>query len=52
LRTTIYWNPSFGIKDGKATIDFYNDDVCKKFKVVIEGIDANGKLLHAEKELE
>lgn len=52
LRTTIYWNPSVSIKDGRATIDFYNDDVCKKFKVVLEGIDANGKLLHAEKEIE
>jgi hypothetical protein len=52
IRTTLYWNPEIKIKDGKATIDFYNDDVCKKFKVVIEGIDANGKLLHAEKEME
>ena len=52
LRTTIYWNPSISIKDGIATIEFYNDDVCKKYKVVIEGIDANGKLLYAEKEIE
>jgi hypothetical protein len=52
LRTTIYWNPNIGIKDGKALIEFYNDDVCKKFKVVIEGIDADGKLLHIEKNIE
>lgn len=31
---------------------FYNDDISKKFKVVIEGIDVNGKLLHTEKEVE
>jgi len=52
IRTTLYWNPDIKIKDGKATIEFYNDDVCKKFKVVIEGVDANGKLLHVEKEIE
>ncbi len=52
IRTTIYWNPEIKIKDGKAIIEFYNDDVCKKFKVVIEGVDANGKLLHVEKEIE
>ncbi len=52
IRTTIYWNPDIKIKDGKAIIEFYNDDVCKKFKVVMEGMDANGKLLHAEKEIE
>jgi hypothetical protein len=52
IRTTLYWNPEINIKDGKAIIEFYNDDVCKKFKVVIEGMDKNGKLLHAEKEIE
>jgi hypothetical protein len=52
VRTTIYWNPNLLVKDGKAIVNFYNDDVCKKFKVVIEGIDENGKLLHTEKEIE
>lgn len=52
IRTTLYWNPAIKIKDGKGTIEFYNDDVCKKFKVLIEGMDKNGKLLHAEKEIE
>lgn len=52
IRTTLYWNPNIKIKDGKAIIEFYNDDVCKKIKVVIEGMDKNGKLLHAEKEIE
>ncbi len=52
IRTTLYWNPDLKIKDGKALIEFYNDDVCKKFKVVVEGMDKNGKLLHAEKEIE
>jgi hypothetical protein len=52
VRTTIYWNPNLIVKDGKVTVDFYNDDVCKKFKVVLEGIDENGKLLHTEREIE
>ncbi len=52
IRTTLYWNPNIKIKDGKAIIEFYTDDVCKKIKVVIEGMDKNGKLLQAEKEIE
>ena len=52
IRTTLYWNPNPTIKDGKAIIEFYNDDVCKKFKVVVEGIDLDGKLVHIDKELE
>jgi hypothetical protein len=52
IRPTLYWNPSVKIKDNKALIEFYNDDACKKFNVVIEGIDENGKLLHAEKILQ
>jgi hypothetical protein len=50
-RMTLYWNPSITIKDGKSNIEFYNDDICKKFKIVIEGVDATGKLLHIEKEI-
>lgn len=52
IRPTLYWNPGIKIINGKATIEFYNDDLCKKFKVMIEGMDKNGKLLHAEKEIE
>ena len=49
IRPTLYWNPSLSLTDGKKIIEFYNDDVCKKFRVVIEGIDTNGKLFFAEK---
>lgn len=51
LRNTLYWEPQLLVKDGKAIIEFYNDDVCRKFKVVVEGVDKDGKLLHAEKEI-
>lgn len=49
IRPTLYWNPSLSLADGKKIFEFYNDDVCKKFRVVIEGIDSNGKLFFAEK---
>ncbi|MBS1501548.1 MAG: TonB-dependent receptor, partial [Bacteroidetes bacterium] len=44
-RTTTYWNPNILTdKDGKATIDFYNNDNDGKYRVVVEGIDDNGSL--------
>lgn len=48
-RPTLYWNPEL-VKgaNGKAVISFYNDDVARKFKVVVQGIDKNGKLLNLE----
>lgn len=49
IRPTIYWNPNIMVKDGKANIDFYNDDNCTSFKIVVEGVDENGKILYAEK---
>ncbi len=49
VRTTLYWNPSLKIVNGKANIEFYNDDITQKFKIVVEGIDKNGKLLQLEK---
>lgn len=49
-RTTLYWNPQLKPEaNGKAVISFYNDDFAKKFKVVVQGIDKDGKLLNVEK---
>jgi hypothetical protein len=52
-RTTLYWNPDvFSEGDAKSVkISFYNNDFSKKFKVVMEGFDATGKLVHIEKVL-
>jgi hypothetical protein len=48
-RPTLYWNPELTKgANGKAVISFYNDDVARKFKVVVQGIDKNGKLLNIE----
>ena len=45
LRTTIYWNPQV-ITDntGSASFDFFNADGKGQYKVVVEGIDANGNI--------
>jgi len=48
-RATLYWNPEIKIIDGRANIEFYNDDHCRKFRIVAEGVDTNGRLLRAEK---
>jgi len=45
LRTTIYWNPNVATdKDGKASVDYFNADAKGTYRVVIEGIDADGIL--------
>ena len=50
-RTTLYWNPDvYTDSETKSVkLNFYNNDFSKKFKVVVEGFDANGKLIHVEK---
>lgn len=51
VRTTLYWNPElFTDKNSTSTkLKFYNNDLSKKLKIVVEGFDANGKLIHIEK---
>jgi len=45
LRTTIYWNPKLVTdKTGLTSFEFYNADGKGQYKVVVEGIDANGNL--------
>ncbi|MFB9842244.1 carboxypeptidase-like regulatory domain-containing protein [Mucilaginibacter ginsenosidivorans] len=44
-RTTVYWNPNIITdKDGKALLEFYNNDSKGSYRVVVEGIDENGTL--------
>ncbi len=49
-RTTLYWNPDlYTDTDTKSLkLNFFNNDFSKKFKVVVEGFDAAGKLVHLE----
>jgi hypothetical protein len=50
VRTTLYWNPFlFTDKSNKrTTINFYNNDFSKKLRVVLEGVNADGKLTRVE----
>ena len=50
LRTTLYWNPQVlttRLKN-KALLKFYNNDISKAFRVVIEGMSNDGRLVHFE----
>ncbi|TKC03354.1 carboxypeptidase regulatory-like domain-containing protein [Pedobacter cryotolerans] len=45
LRTTVYWNPQIVTDtNGKANFSFYNTDQSGNYRMVIEGIDADGNL--------
>ena len=50
LRKTLYWKPYvLTDKDNKrVNIDFFNNDITKKMRVVIEGFNEEGKLTHIE----
>lgn len=54
FRSTLYWNPYlvFDKFTRRLLIPFYNNDNCKKFRVVIEGVNEQGKLTREEKYFE
>ncbi len=54
FRTTLYWNPYLlmDAKNKRITIPFFNNDSAKKIRVIIEGINEQGKLTREEKILE
>ena len=51
VRTTLYWNPTIYLGKGQRHLrfQFYNNDTTKRFRLVMEGINAEGKLVHIEK---
>lgn len=53
-RTTLYWNPHliFDRATRRITLPFYNSDNCKKIRVIIEGINEEGRLTREEKVFE
>lgn len=53
-RNTVYWNPNLFPEEGGAVykIRFTNSETAKKLKLVMEGVAADGRLLHFEKILE
>jgi hypothetical protein len=54
VRSTIYWNPYLlaDKANKRATIQFYNNDISKRLRIIIEGVNEEGKLTHIEKILE
>ncbi|MFI5129507.1 MAG: hypothetical protein ACHQFX_05925 [Chitinophagales bacterium] len=50
-RITLLWNPAILVDDinPKIPVTFYNNDRTKQFKIVIEGMTADGKLLMIER---
>ena len=52
-RKTLYWQTDLKVNNSQKTlISFYNNDVTKKFRIIIEGIDKDGNLIHIEKNTE
>jgi len=49
-RMTLYWNSSVVVTDANARIPiaFFNNDRTREFKVVIEGMTVEGKMLMIE----
>jgi hypothetical protein len=53
VRTTLYWNPQIFLDKSRrrVRIRFYNNDITSHFRLVLEGFNAAGKLIHVEKEV-
>ena len=54
VRTTLYWNPAVFTTPAKPSVklSFYNNDVTKAFRIVIEGVSKNGIFTHFEQIME
>lgn len=52
-RTTLYWNPDVITNkvQQRVRIEFFNNDFTKTFKVVLEGINAAGKMARIEQKI-
>jgi hypothetical protein len=50
VRSTIYWKPFIllGKQNKKALIGFYNNDLSKSLKVILEGLNEEGQLIRIE----
>ena len=54
VRSTLYWNPMIltTTENHKLKFSFYNNDVTDAFRVVLEGMSTDGRLVHIEKVIE
>ena len=53
-RSTLYWNPYVltNKRSSRVRIEFYNNDISKKLQIVLEGMNADGKLARVVKYIE
>jgi hypothetical protein len=51
LRSTLLWNPWINLDktNKKVIIRFYNNDIAHSFRLILEGMDSKGKLIHINK---
>lgn len=50
-RTTLYWNPMI-LTDAtrkKVRLEFYNNDITKAYRIILEGVNEIGKMVRIEK---
>lgn len=54
IRSTLYWNPYIitNKKNPRVRIQFYNNDISKKLRIVLEGVNGDGKMTRVVKLLE
>jgi hypothetical protein len=53
-RSTLYWNPYILTDQSKqkVKIEFFNNDISKAFRVILEGINTEGRLVRVEKTIQ
>ncbi len=54
VRSTLFWSPTIitSLENHKLKFSFYNNDVSDAFRVVLEGMSTDGRLVHIEKVVE
>lgn len=54
IRTTLYWNPYVitSKTSPRFRIEFYNNDISQRLQVVLEGVNAEGRMTRVETTLE
>ena len=50
FRSTLYWNPKLRLDKShrRMSFSFYNNDISNKFRIVVEGMNQDGKLCRVE----
>lgn len=50
-RTTLYWNPTIltDVTRKKVRLEFYNNDITKAYRIILEGVNEIGKMVRIEK---